>query len=94
MPVCVDSDSGTFSVEAAATTLTEDPFQVQPGLASGLEVDNMPVDDSVPPTLVEDEDTSGDIVNELSVLAEVKLPSRTHKFSIHCFCNLKASKST
>jgi hypothetical protein len=41
----------------------------------------------VPPTSVEDEDTSGDIVNELDVLAEVKLPSRARKFSFHCSCN-------
>ena len=45
------------------------------------------MDDSVSPTSVEDEDTSGDIVNELDVLAEVKLPSRARKFSFHCFCN-------
>jgi hypothetical protein len=92
VPVCVDS--GTFSVEAAATTLTEDsdPFQVQPG--PEVRVDNMDDSQAVPPTSVEDEDTSGDIVNELSVLAEVKLPSRTRKFSFHCFCNLKASNST
>jgi hypothetical protein len=49
------------------------------------------VDDSVPPTSVEDEDTSGDVVNELDVLAEVKLPSRARKFSFHCFCNASNS---
>jgi hypothetical protein len=45
------------------------------------------VEDEVPQTSIEDEDTSNDIVNELHVLAEVKLPSKARKSSFHCFCN-------
>ena len=48
----------------------------------------------VPPTSVEDEDTSGDIVNELDVLAEVKLPSRARKLSFHCSCNASTNSES
>jgi hypothetical protein len=62
--------------EVVAATLTEDSFQPDTGDASDMDI--------VPPTSVEDEDTSGDIVTETDVHAEVKLPSRTRKCSFHC----------
>lgn len=42
------------------------------------------VDDSLPPTSIEDEDTSAGVVTEMDVLAEVKLPSRPRKCSFPC----------
>jgi hypothetical protein len=64
---------GHFSTEAVATT-TEDSFQRLPEVVTGddttLAVGIANMDDSesvtvpVPPTSVEDEDTSGDIVND------------------------------
>jgi hypothetical protein len=47
-----------------------------------MDIANM--DDSVPPTSIEDEDTSGN-VSEQHVLAEVKLPSKIRKCTFHCF---------
>jgi hypothetical protein len=70
-----------FSVEAVAATLSEDSL---PSQGDDMEAANM--DDSVPPTLIEDEDTTGHIVNKPDVIAEVKLPSRVRKCqcSFHC----------
>jgi hypothetical protein len=74
-----------FSVEAVATTLTEDSFQPEVDTGDDMDIANM--DESVPPTSIEDEDTSGDVVSEtdVTVLAEVKLPSRARKCFSYCF---------
>ena len=66
----------TFSVDTVATTLNEDSFQPE---VDTEDMDIADVDESVPPTSIEDEDTSGDVVRETDVLAEVKLPSRARK---------------
>ena len=66
----------TFSVDTVATMLNEDSFQPE---VNTEDMDIANVDESVPPTSIEDEDTSGDVVRETDVLAEVKLPSRAHK---------------
>ena len=80
--------------------MTEDSFQPGPEVDTGndtilvtlaQDIANMDESQAVPPTSVEDEDTGGDIVNELDVLAEVKLLSRARKFSFNCFCNASNS---
>ena len=71
----------TFSVDTVATMLNEDFFQPE---VDTEDMDIADVDESVPPTSIEDEDTSGDVVRETDVLAEVELPSRACKcFSYH-----------
>lgn len=50
---------------------------------TGVDADIANMDESVPPTSIEDEDTSSDVVSETDVLAQVKLPSRSRKCS---FC--------
>ena len=49
-----------------------------------MDIANTGMEDSVPPTLIEDEDTAGNIVSQPDVHAEVKLPSRPRKCSFHC----------
>ena len=71
----------TFSVDTVATMLNEDSFQPE---VNTEDMDIADVDESVPPTSIEDEDTSGD-VREMDVLAEVKLPSRACKCFSYCF---------
>ena len=46
------------------------------------------INDSLPPTSIEDEDTSGD-VSEPNVLAEVKFSSRACKCFFHCFLQVR-----
>ena len=72
----------TFSVDTVATMLNEDSFQPE---VNTEDMDIANVDESVTPTSIEDEDTSGDIVREMDVLAEVKFPSRAHKCFSYCF---------
>lgn len=60
--------------------MTEE-LEVETG--DGIDISNID-DDSVPPTTIEDEDTSDDVVRETDVLAEVKLPSRFRKCSFLC----------
>ena len=72
----------TFSVDTVATMLNEDSLQPE---VDTEDMDIADVDESLPPTLIEDEDTSGDIVRETDVLAEVKLLSRAHKCFSYCF---------
>lgn len=59
--------------------MPKDPLQVDTGPKDDTDIANM--DDSVPPTSIEDEDTSSDAVNEADVLAEVKLPFKVRKCS-------------
>ena len=47
----------TFSVDTVATMLNEDSFQPE---VDTEDMDIADVDESVPPTSIEDEDTSGD----------------------------------
>lgn len=49
-------------------------------------MDTAATDDPVPPTSIEDEDTSSDVVNEPDVLAEVKLPFKVRKYFSISFC--------
>jgi hypothetical protein len=80
--VCVD----IFSLKAAAATLTEDSDSLQVNTEDNMPLDIADMDDSVPPpTSIEDEDSSGGIVSEPNVLAEVKLSSKVCKcsFSSH-----------
>ena len=72
----------TFSVDTVATMLNKDSFQPE---VDTEDMDIADVNESVPPTSIEDEDTSVDVVREMDVLAEVKLPSRAHKCFSYCF---------
>jgi hypothetical protein len=53
---------------------------------SDMDIANM--ENSVPPTMIEDEDTAGSIVSKPDELAEVKLSSRLRKRSFHSSCLL------
>ena len=69
-----------FSVEAVAPSSTKD--SLQPDTGDDMDIANM--EDSVPPTLLEDEDTIGDNISKPDVHANVKLPSRLRKCFFHC----------
>ena len=72
-----------FSVEALAIALTRDSVD-------DLDADIAGTEHSVPvPTSIEDEDTSGNVVNEPDVHAEVRLPSTVRKFSFYCLPNTR-----
>jgi hypothetical protein len=73
----------TFSVEeAVAVTVTKDSAARDTGDDSDMDIANM--ENFVPPTLIEDEDTTGSIVSKPDELAEVKLSSRLRKCPFHC----------
>jgi hypothetical protein len=66
--------------------LNEDSFQPDVETGDDKDFTYSDSDDFVPPTSIEDEDTSGDHdVSQVDVLAEVKLPSNTRWYSFHCF---------